>query len=171
MAPDNGRMSAISHGILVLNAAAELLLCHATGSRYWDIPKGAAAEGEGSAQAALRETREECGLLLDSDDLTDLGRFTYRPQKELSLHAVLVERFDARRCICSSFFHDRRGRLLPEMDGFRWTAFVDVPQRCAKSMATVLTQGLSLAELLARLDAVGSPIEPMLAAISAEKSA
>jgi 8-oxo-dGTP pyrophosphatase MutT (NUDIX family) len=154
----------ISHGILVLNAAAELLLCHATGNRHWDIPKGAAVEGESSAQAALREAREECGLCLDLGVLTELGRFAYRPEKELSLHAVLSERFDTRQCVCSTFFRDRQGRLRPEMDAFRWTAFAEVPQRCAKSMAAVLTRALSLEELLARLVAAGPAIAPALSA-------
>ncbi len=156
-------MRTISHGILVLNAGAELLLCHATGNRYWDIPKGAAVEGESSAQAALREAREECGLCLDPGVLTDLGRFAYRPEKELALHAVLTERFDTRQCVCSSLFRDRQGRLRPEMDGFRWTAFAEVPQRCARSMAAVLARALSLGELLASLVAAGPAIAPRLA--------
>jgi putative (di)nucleoside polyphosphate hydrolase len=148
-------MKAISHGILVLNAAAELLLCHATGTRHWDILKGAAAAGESSVQAALREAQEECGLRLEADALVPVGRFAYRPRKDLALHAVLVERFDTGRCACSSFFRDRQGRLLPEMDAFRWTAFADVPHYCATSMTALLTQGLSLPDLLARLVAGG----------------
>jgi putative (di)nucleoside polyphosphate hydrolase len=158
-------MRTISHGIFVLNPAAELLLCHATGNRHWDIPKGAAIEGESSAQAAVRETREECGLCLDPGVLTDLGRFAYRPEKELALHAVLTERFDARQCVCSSLFRDHQGRLRPEMDGFRWTAFVDVPRRCAKSMAAMLARALSLTELLASLVAAGPAIAPRFAEI------
>jgi len=144
-----------SHAVLVLNGAAELLLCHATGGRHWDVPKGAAIEGESSAQAAARETREECGLLIDPDKLLALGRFDYRPDKDLSLHAVLVERFDARRCVCSSLFRDRDGRLRPEMDAFGWFAFADVPRRCAKRMAEVLTSALPLAGVLERVAARG----------------
>ncbi|MGZ5154849.1 MAG: NUDIX domain-containing protein [Caldimonas sp.] len=150
-------MKTTSHGLLLLSASAELLLCHATGRRYWDIPKGAAGEGEAGAAAALRETREECGLAIDPGALVELGRFAYLAQKDLALHAVLIERIDPRRCRCSSFFCDPRGRRLPEMDAFAWIPFADVPQRCAKGMTKVLTRDLSLAALLAGMARAGPP--------------
>ena len=144
-------MKTISHGTILVDADAELLLCHATAARHWDIPKGLADPGETSAQAALREAREECGLAIDPRALRDLGRFTYRPDKDLWLHAALIERVDPAQCDCSTFFTDRRGRRLPEMDAFRWVPFVDVAALCAKSMALVLTSKLSLPEVLERL--------------------
>jgi len=140
-----------SHGTLLIDADAELLLCHATGGRHWDIPKGMAEPGETSVQTALREAREECGVDVDPDALCDLGRFTYRPDKDLWLHAALVERIDTAQCVCSTFFTDRWGRLRPEMDGFRWVPFAEVSELCARNMALLLTQKLSLAEVLARL--------------------
>jgi 8-oxo-dGTP pyrophosphatase MutT (NUDIX family) len=140
-----------SHGTLLFDGDAELLLCHATGGRHWDIPKGMADPGESSAQAALREAREECGLDLDPHALCDLGQFTYRPDKDLRLHAVLIERVDPAQCVCSTFFIDRWGRRRPEMDAFRWVRFGDVPAHCAKSMAIVLTTKLSLGDVLERL--------------------
>jgi 8-oxo-dGTP pyrophosphatase MutT (NUDIX family) len=143
----------ISHGTLVIDADAELLLCHATGGRHWDIPKGLADPGETSAQAALREAREECGLELDPRALRELGRFAYRPDKDLWLHAALIERIDPAQCVCSTFFIDRHGRRLPEMDAFRWVPFGDVAAHCAKSMTIVLTTKLSLGEVLERLRA------------------
>ena len=144
-------MKTTSHGTLLIAADGELLLCHATGARHWDIPKGMADPGETSVQTALREAREECGLDLDPLAFSDLGRFTYRPDKDLWLHAALIERVDASQCVCSTFFTDRRGRRLPEMDAFRWVPFVDVAALCAKSMAVVLTSKLSLPEVLERL--------------------
>jgi putative (di)nucleoside polyphosphate hydrolase len=142
-----------SHGVLVVDADGELLLCHATGGRHWDIPKGSADAGENSAEAAAREAREECGVVVDAGALLELGRFDYRPDKDLVLHAVLVDRFDAAQCVCSSVFVDHWGRSRPEMDDFRWTPFGDVPVRCAKNMARVLTQGIALPDVLARLRA------------------
>lgn len=144
-------MKTTSHGVLVLDADAELLLCHATGGRHWDIPKGMAMAGETSAQAALREAREECGLRLDPLRFHDLGRFTYRPDKDLWLHALLIERVDPSQCVCSTFFTDRWGRLRPEMDAFRWARFDEVPVLCARNMALVLTRKLSLPDVLAWL--------------------
>jgi putative (di)nucleoside polyphosphate hydrolase len=140
-----------THGVLILSASAELLLCHATGARHWDIPKGIADEGESSVAAAVREAREECGLELDARDLHPVGHFAYRPDKDLALHALLIERIDAARCTCTSVFVDRFGRVRPEMDDFRWTPFADVGARCAKRMALVLTRRVSLPALLERL--------------------
>ena len=144
-------MKTTSHGTLLIDADGELLLCHATGGRHWDIPKGMADPGETSAQAALREAREECGLDVDPHALRDLGRFAYRPDKDLWLHAALVERVDPSLCVCSTFFTDRWGRRRPEMDAFRWVPFDDVPAHCARNMTLVLTTKLSLPGVLERL--------------------
>ena len=144
-------MKTVSHGTLVMNAAAELLLCHATGAKHWDIPKGMAMADESSAAAAAREAHEECGIRLDPERLEALGLFAYRPDKDLSLHAALIERIDPSGCVCSTFFVDRWGRRRPEMDAFRWVAFAEVPTLCARSMAIVLTQKVALAGVLARL--------------------
>jgi len=148
-------MKTTTHGILLLAASSELLLCHSTGNRHWDIPKGLAEAGESSADAASREAREECGLAIDPHRLVTLGRFAYRPEKDLSLHAVLIERLDPARCVCTSTFVDRFGRVRPEMDGFRWTPFAEVQARCAKSMAVVLTTRVSLASVVEGLLAGG----------------
>jgi 8-oxo-dGTP pyrophosphatase MutT (NUDIX family) len=140
-----------THGVLILDASAELLLCHATGARHWDIPKGLAEAGESSAAAAWREAREECGLELEPRTLQPVGHFPYRPDKDLSLHAVLIERIDPSQCVCSSTFVDRFGRVRPEMDDFRWTPFDEVGARCAKKMALLLTTRVSLNAILDRL--------------------
>jgi len=152
----NDGVKTVSHGTLVMNAGAELLLCHATGAKHWDIPKGMAMAGESSAAAAVREADEECGVRLDPERLVALGLFAYRPDKDLSLHAALIERIDPARCVCSTFFVDRWGRRRPEMDVFRWAAFAEVPTLCARSMALVLTQKAPLAGVLARLRGVGT---------------
>jgi 8-oxo-dGTP pyrophosphatase MutT (NUDIX family) len=144
-------MKTLSCGILVLNPAGELLLCHVTGAWHWDIPKGAAEAGEAPLAAALRETREECGHDFSQQPLLDLGRMAYRPRKDLHLFALLSERFDVAGCHCDSHYNDPWGRDRPEMDGFEWTAFARVHRRCARHMAGVLTQTLSLPALLARL--------------------
>ena len=148
-------MKTTTHGILLLAESGELLLCHSTGNRFWDIPKGLADEGESSVAAAVREAREECGIAIDPARLHPLGRFAYRPQKDLELHAALIERFDAAACVCTSSFVDRFGRTRPEMDDFRWTPFAEVGARCAKSMAVVLTTLVLLPALLAQLLADG----------------
>ncbi len=147
-AGDNRRVKALSCGILVLNPHSELLLCHATGTYVWDIPKGGGDAGEAPMDTAIRETAEETGLVFAPAELLDLGHFAYRPAKDLHLFAALRTRFDAAECRCSSHFTDWRGRRRLEMDGFEWTAFERVRRRCARRMGTLLTQTLSLPQVL-----------------------
>jgi len=144
-------MKRLSCGILVLNLQHELLLCHATGTWHWDIPKGGGDPGETPLETALREADEETGLTFTTDELLDLGRFGYRPDKDLYLFAVLSTRFDAAGCVCRSHYRDPWGRERPEMDGFEWTPFPRVFRRCSRHMATLLTRTLSLPDVLSRL--------------------
>ena len=156
----NRRVKALSCGILVLDPTGRLLLCRATGSFRWDIPKGGGEAGETPLQTALRETAEECGLQFAPHELLDLGRFAYRPAKDLYLYAALVDDVDAAECRCRSDFTDPWGRRRPEMDAFEWTAFERVPRRCARRMAALLTQTLSLAHLLQQLQQRGVVARP-----------
>jgi 8-oxo-dGTP pyrophosphatase MutT (NUDIX family) len=144
-------MNPTSCGVLALNGSGALLLCHLTGTRYWDVPKGLREEGEAARAAALREAEEECGLRFEPDALLDLGVFRYRPHKDLNLFAVLLERADTDGLQCRSRFRDRAGRLQPEVDAFAWVPFHRVTASCAPSLAAVLTRRLSLADLEARL--------------------
>ena len=146
-------MSVLSCGILVLNAEREILLCHATGTSRWDVPKGGAEVGERAIDAAIREAAEETGLAFVPETLLDLGERAYRPGKRLHLFATLSERIDTARCRCSTHFVDRFGRSRPEMDGFAWVEFEEVPERVGKSLAALLTGPLALAQVWAALQA------------------
>jgi 8-oxo-dGTP pyrophosphatase MutT (NUDIX family) len=141
-----------SCGVVVINDAAELLLCHVTGQNHWDLPKGGLNAGETPLQAALRETREETGLALDAAGLIDLGRMPYRARKDLHLFATRLPRIDPGLLCCESRFSDNvTGARLPEMDGFGWFPFAEIPLLCSSKLAAVLTQRLDLPGLLARL--------------------
>jgi 8-oxo-dGTP pyrophosphatase MutT (NUDIX family) len=142
----------LSCGIVIVNSSAELLLCHVTGHGHWDLPKGGANAGESPLQAALRETREETGLAVDAGTLIELGRFDYRPKKDLHLFAALLPRFDIGTLRCESHFAQPvTGRRLPEMDGFGWFAFEQVAQHVTPKMAAVLTGRIDLPQVLQRL--------------------
>lgn len=69
---------------------------------------------------------------------------------------MLVNHFEAKTCVCSSFYTDRSGRGRPETDAFRWAAIEQLPLFCAPSLAAVLTGAISLDGIQGQLlDEVG----------------
>ncbi len=135
----------LSCGIVILSATRELLLCHVTGQRHWDLPKGGIHASETPRQAALRETMEETGLVLAAEALSELGCFAYTGKKDLHLFATTMERIDPRRLCCESTFVERgSNRTLPEMDAFGWFAFDRVRELCTPRMALLLEQSIGL---------------------------
>jgi len=77
--PDDSRvLLEFSAGGLVLDEQSRVLLIRARdlrGQPVWTLPKGALAPGETSAEAALREVREETGYRCELE--RDLGPVTY----------------------------------------------------------------------------------------------
>lgn len=144
----------LSCGILILTEQRELLLCHVTEQDHWDLPKGGMHADESPLQAALRETREETGLDLAADALLELGRFDYRPKKDLYLFATLMPRFDVARLSCESHFSQAAtGKRLPEMDGYDWFGFERIGELCTLKMTAVLAGRLNLQRVLGDLGA------------------
>ena len=144
-------MHSISCGTLIFEPGGNLLLCHLTGTPYWDIPKGVLNPGESEHEAALREAQEECGLRLHEAHRIELGRFPYRPDKDLHLFAALHERVDPSNLRCDSVFTDRHGRTRPEVDAFDWVPPHQLRRRCAPRLVEVLTQRIDLPGVLHRL--------------------
>ncbi|WP_313034639.1 NUDIX hydrolase [Massilia alkalitolerans] len=131
----------VSCGTLVVNPRRELLLCHVTNTPRWDIPKGLRDPGETELAAALRELREETGLVFDAALLRELGPFAYRRDKRL--HLFMAEPGPALDSLahlhCSTTFpHHVTDVPTPEMDGYRWAARPEVAGLCWPRMAEVL---------------------------------
>jgi putative (di)nucleoside polyphosphate hydrolase len=131
----------VSCGTLVINGRGQVLLCHVTNTARWDIPKGMLDPGETALEAAMRELREEAGVVFAAPRFEDLGRFDYRPDKRLHLFRVLAqgELGDLSALHCSSFFpHPETGKPTPETDGFRWAGRDELARRCWPRMGQLL---------------------------------
>lgn len=132
----------VSCGTLVINDRGELLLCHVTHTPRWDIPKGMLDEGESPLQAAMRELKEEAGVVFDAARFIDLGQFVYRRDKHLHLYAVHAgdELGDLGQLVCTSFFPDPvSGKPTPETDGFRWAGRGQLAALCWPRMGQLLS--------------------------------
>lgn len=135
------RIVPTSCGTLVINKRGELLLCHVTDTTKWDIPKGMQDPGESPQDAAMRELREETGLVFERALFEEIGSFDYRSDKRLHLFRVRApEDFDSLgHLICTSHFpHTVTGMPTPEVDGFCWAKREQISTLCWPRMASRL---------------------------------
>ena len=133
-------MKKISAG-LVLTDGVKLLVCHVTGRNFYDIPKGLVDDGEEPAAACVREVKEETGLLIKREIITDLGVYEYTSDKNLHLFLLhLRDLPDPGSMNCSSYFINKAGRRLPEVDGYQYVAFGEKELYLARSMAVVIAK-------------------------------
>ncbi len=113
-----------------------MLLGHATRSPRWDIPKGEAEPGEDFVAAAVRELREETGLVVRPEELVVLGLHPYRRGKDLALFAWRRRELpDPKSLACTSHFALADGTMLPEFDRFGLFAWDEAARRVGKSLA------------------------------------
>lgn len=127
-----------SCGVIVTDGE-RILLGHATRSPRWDIPKGTAETNEDFADAAVRELREETGLVASADELVALGVHPYLRGKDLALFAWAPQLFpDPRSLACNSHFALPNGTLLPEFDRFGLFPWDEALLRVGKNLARVL---------------------------------
>ena len=131
----------ISCGTLIVNSEGQLLLCHVTGHKHFDLPKGGMDAGETTLEAACRELSEETGLVLDCGLFQDLGEFHYTGTKKLHLYKVKApaDLTNLDHLVCAShFLHHETGLMRPEMDGYRWVSRDEIPHLCTAIMTARL---------------------------------
>ena len=121
---------------VIVGDGARLLIGQAALSPRWDIPKGIAEPGESWPDAALRELREETGLIAAT--LTPLGLHAYLPRKQLALFAWRPAALDPTTLRCTSMITTKDGRTIPELTRFALLPWDDALARLGKNMARVL---------------------------------
>lgn len=116
---------------------------HATGMKWkgpnlWGLPKGEIDEGEKPDETAVREVKEECGIDLNKDDLTYLGKFEYTKYKDLEMFFI-DKKVDPKECVCTSYF-ERNLDKLPEVNAFKLITLDNFADELLLSQAKVFQQ-------------------------------
>lgn len=127
-------MKVISAGILVKTSDNRFLLGHATGQKHFDIFKGRQEFGETNEQTAIRECKEECGLVFDSAHLHSFGVLNYTKKKNLALFITKIYTFNMSDLKCTTFTDIG----LPEMDYYATFSFDEMLSNVAPAMRKVM---------------------------------
>lgn len=125
---------------LLITDGVQFLVCHSTGNRFYDLPKGMLEEGESPLETCRREVKEETGLDVPVSELFDFGILPYTREKNLHLFVWKTGTLpDTETMMCTSFFaHRYTGKPTPEADGYRYIAFDDKEKYLAKSMTNTI---------------------------------
>lgn len=134
-APSSPRLSV---GVFIQNADGQWLLGHATGQKHWDIFKGMPDPDEFPHQTALRELREETGLIVPASSLHDTGIHAYRSDKKLHIFQCSMD-LNPATLACTSFFeHPKTKVSTPEMDAFAWYTPEEAKTRAVPRLWAIL---------------------------------
>jgi len=134
-----------SCGVLLTDGKV-LLLCHVTNHPQWDIPKGENNLGESEMMTALRECKEETGLIVSSKYLKDLGMFDYLPNKNLHLFLCFIDNQYLPKITgmnCSSTF-TMYSKTYPEVDKYDYISYSELNKYASKKLYPVLCKALNL---------------------------
>lgn len=130
----------LSAGVIVTDLKS-ILLCHVTGARHWDIPKGRVDPGELEIDAAVRELYEETSIVINSSQLNFIGQFRYKKNKNLSLWLHKVDTMpDPSTLSCISTFSTTDGTVKTEMDGFAIPEWNSINKMVIPDMMQVLSE-------------------------------
>lgn len=116
----------------------KFLICHL--SPWWSIPKGVRDSGETLAEAAVRELREETGIVLKPEDLSLKGVFPYKKDKDLALFEYkATEPLDTEHLVCVSFYENKTlGKRLPEVDRFKMVDLREAKEKLNGSLYRIV---------------------------------
>lgn len=132
-------MKKITCGILIY-VESNLLLCHSTGNKHWDIPKGIKEDKETEIEAAIRECKEETNIDIEENKLLHLGLFKYNKSKDISLFKIKLNSLDLKKLKCISMVEPKEGLPFPEVDRFELFSIEEALKKMSKVLKTTLTR-------------------------------
>jgi 8-oxo-dGTP pyrophosphatase MutT (NUDIX family) len=130
-------------GIFIVDKKNRILVGHPTEVYKpfcWSIPKGEQDPGESTAQTAVREVFEETGIRVDPSQIEYLWNSVYATNRK-TLHAYIVKLDvdgETLNAHCDSMFQNRAGKMIPEIDEFRWVTLEEAEKICHESQIRLL---------------------------------
>lgn len=130
-------MKKVTCGVLVF-VKDKILLGHSTNNDFWDIPKGIKEVDEDYASAAIRESFEETGLVVQPDQLIDIGLFKFNKEKDIYLFAIYLDSINISDLYCDSMV--QAPVPFPEVDDFKLFDTDTVIPYLSKSMQKLMIE-------------------------------
>jgi 8-oxo-dGTP pyrophosphatase MutT (NUDIX family) len=106
-----------------------------------DIPKGNIDEGEIPIQAAIRECKEEAGISLRAADMEMIGKFDYKPEKQLFIFVARIPIPPLNTLKCTSFLPHIRA---PEIVSYRIVPYQDIEEMFFRDLGPIIIKALGL---------------------------
>ena len=124
----------------IITDGTRFLVCHATGQKIWDLPKGKIDPGESPSETVIREVKEETNYDIPEDVLWEyLGLFPYLPAKNLFLFRITVKTLpDPKTLKCTSMVNIPGHTIFSEADAFMYVTKEDAHEYVSKNMRKTL---------------------------------
>lgn len=117
----------ITCGLYLISKNNNVLICHPTGGGdEWSLPKGKVEEGEKSFDTAVRETKEETGIVISVNNFgipMKLPDRLYKSGRKILKSFAMFESVDGDiesfKCHCDSYVGSTD---KPEIDDYMWVS-------------------------------------------------
>ena len=129
----------LSCGFIVKDCITNKILgCHPFKNKhYCDVPKGCIEVGEGPIECAIRELKEETGIIFNNEEYIDFGEMKYLCNKNIHLF-YFSTKIDLNKLHCESLIDKGPKKGNPEMSGFELINMEDINSSFNKSLVPVL---------------------------------
>ena len=112
----------ITCAVVIIDKCGAILGCHpTTHPNVYDFPKGCAGFAETDIDAAVRELREETGIVYGDEEKSqfiDCGIYPHLKDKNIHIFIHKVDKLpELDNLKCTSYF-DLNGEQTPEVDGY-----------------------------------------------------